>query len=151
MALPNYYKFHIYNGTGVTLDFSADDTFTITAIPYKTVDGVLTYGSRITLFAQPTADVATGAMLEAASEVDNSSNDYEGLFCKATLVSDDSPDGNLEIYWEWSEGDGAADTYPSDSGDFDATRLRADLQLAAIMSPAGASDDQLSIPFHVFL
>ena len=83
------------------------------------------------------------------SEIDNTSNLYEGLACIVELVSAQSPNGNLLIYMEWSQGDNAADVYPSDATDFDAARMSSDLELVCVLKPAGASDDQVSKNFVV--
>ena len=121
--LPNYYKFHIINDTGATIEFSTDganNSFVITAVPWKfDTDGALEYGSEITLFADPTSDLTDTSSLEAAAEVNNTVNKYLGLLCHAILTTDAATAGTLNIYWEWST-DGATGTYPSDATDYQA-------------------------------
>jgi hypothetical protein len=148
--LPNYYKFHIYNDTGVTLDFSVDDELIIIALPYKyDTSGAISYGSEITVYDDGAADLADGAEDEY-SEIDNTTNLYEGLFCTARLTSDDSPDGNILIYLEWnSEDTSGQNTYPSDATDFDAARADTDMVLVGIITPEGAADDNISKNFQV--
>lgn len=141
MPLPNFYKFHIVNNTGVTIEFSTDganNTFTITAVPWKfNSSGALVYGAELTLFADPTADLTNGSSLEAAAEIDNTSNLYLGLFCRASLLTDAVTAGVVDIFWEWST-DGATGTYPSDEADFNAEE---DLTwLANIVTDSPAED-----------
>ena len=141
MPLPNFYKFHIVNNTGVTIEFSTDganNTFVITAVPWKfNSSGALEYGSELTLFADPTADLTDGSSLEAAAELDNTSNLFLGLYCRASLLTDAVTVGVLDIFWEWST-DGSAGTYPSDEADFLAEE---DLEwLANIISASTAED-----------
>ena len=139
--LPNFYKFHIVNNTGATIQFSTDganNTFTITAVPWKfDSNGALEYGSELTLFADPTADLTDGSSLEAAAEIDNTTNKYLGLLCRASLLTDATTSGVVDIFWEWST-DGSSGTYPSDEGDFNAEE---DLEwLANIVSDDPAED-----------
>jgi len=121
--LPNYFKIHIVNNTGAQIDFSTDganNNFVITGIGWKfDSNGALTYGSEQTLFADPTADLANATSVEAATEMDNTSNLYLGYFCRATTDSDNANTGSIDIYWEYST-DGAAGTYVSDEGGFTA-------------------------------
>lgn len=147
MALPNYYKLHIFNDTGETLAFGDLDTIDISGLPWKRgSDGSLTYGSPFSLFSTPGANVVDQAEAEG-SELDNTVNLYEGLFCTAALVATGSPDGDIPIYWEWSQGGGAAGYYPSDAPDFDAARMDTDLVLAGVLAPEGGSDDRVSTNF----
>jgi len=148
MALPNFYKLHMFNDTGVTLDFSVDDTIEVVGLPWKRVDGDLTYGSAITLLST-SADLADQAQVEG-SEIDNTTNLYDGLFVKVKLTSDDSPDGNILFYLEWnSEDSSGQNDYPSDATDFDAARMDTDLTLVGILTPEGAADDQVATNFII--
>lgn len=149
MALPNYWKMHCYNDAGVTLDLDGVDNLIVTGIPWKRdSDGALSYGSKVTLL-DPSADLADGAMAEGP-EQDNTSNKWEGVYCYALCSAESTnPDGNIEFYIEWGEGDGAADTYPSDATDFDAARLRKDLQLVGSMTPEGDGDDVMATCFEI--
>jgi len=119
--LPNYFKLHIVNNTGAQIDFSTDganNNCVITGVPWKfNSSGALEYGSEQTLFADPTADLANGGSVEAATEMNNTSNLYLGYFCRCTTDSDNASSGTIDIYWEHST-DGAAGTYPSDETDF---------------------------------
>jgi len=115
--LPNYFKFQLYNTTGGTIEFSTDaanNTFTITAIPWKyTNKGAIEYGSSTTIFSNPSADLADNSTTESA-EFDNTTDGWLGLFCKADFSTDVALTGTASIYWEWSSSDTAGGSYPSD-------------------------------------
>lgn len=119
--LGHFYKFHIVNNTGVTIEFntdSANNTFTIMGRGWKfDSNGALVYSSELTLFADPTADLTDGSSAESATATDNSSNLYLGVECIATLLTDAATSGTLDIYYEHSTDGGTV--YPSDSADFD--------------------------------
>lgn len=146
--IPNFYKFHIVNNTGVTIEFSTDganNTFTITAVPWKfDSDGALEYGSELTLFADPTADLSDASALEASAELDNTTNKFLGLLCHAALLTNAVTVGSLDIYWEWST-DGATGTYPSDSNDI---IVAEDLAFIKTIISASTSEDR-SINFRL--
>ena len=146
--LPEDFKFHIYNDTGVTIEFSTDgpnNTFTIKSRGWKYgTDGAVTYDtSENTWFADPTADLATATGLEAASAVDNGTDLWVGAHCIASLVTDAATDGNLEIYMEASTDGGT--TYPSDAADFD---TQEDLQLVAVIALGTTTEDR-SVNFEI--
>lgn len=118
--LGQHFKFHIVNKSGATIEFSTDganNTFTIKAILWKfDSDGAVVHSSEVTLFADPTADLADGNSLEAASAYDNSTNHYIGAECIAALLTDAPTSGSLDIYYEHSTDGGTV--YPSDANDF---------------------------------
>ena len=149
MALPNYWKLHCYNDTGVTLDLDGVDNLVVTGIPWKRdSDGALSYGSKVTLL-DPSADIADGAMAEG-TEQDNTSNKWEGMFCYVLCSAESTnPDGNILFYMEWGEGDEATDTYPSDATDFDAARMDTDLILVGKITPEGDGDDVVAACFEI--
>ena len=118
--LPAYFKLTIKNSGDNQLDFSTDganNTFTVKGYGVK-LDG--TFGAQETLFADPTADLASNAFLDAASEINNSSNQYIGYWCTAELLTDaNDADGQVDIFLQWSNDKAAAATYVSDAGDYD--------------------------------
>lgn len=145
--LPRNYKFHIVNNSGVTIEFSTDDannTFTIKGRGWKyTSAGALSYGSEQTCFADPTSDLADGSSLEAASEVDNSTDLFLGMHFIASLVTDAATSGTLDIYYEYSTDGGT--TYPSDAPDFD---TEADLIYVASI-PLGTTTEDRTVNFEL--
>ena len=149
--LPQHFKFHVINNTGATIEFSTDganNTFTIKARPWKYTSGALAYHtSELTWFADPTADLTSGADLEAASAVDNSTNLFLGAHCTASLETDAAVDGTLDIYYECSTDGGT--TYPSDAADFDENVLESDLIYVASIA-CDSTDDDRSINFELY-
>lgn len=149
--LPNFYKFHIVNNTGLTIEFSTDganNTLTMKAVPWKfDSDGALEYGSELTLMADPTADLTNGSAVEAASEIDNTTNKFLGLQCYVHIATDAvlTANGSIDVYWEWST-DGSSGTFPSDATDtFDAeTDL---LHVGSI--PTVSGDTNKAINFYI--
>lgn len=122
MSLPEFFKLVIVNNTGAQIDFSTDganNTFVVTGQGYKfDSNGALEYGSEVTIFADPAADLADGAAAEGA-EFDNSSDKFIGMLLRASLETDNNSAGRIDIFWEWSTDGSAGGSYPSDEDDFD--------------------------------
>ena len=146
--LPQHYKFHIQNRTGATIEFSTDganNSFTILGRGWKWASGAVSYGTEFTAFADPTADLAAGTSLEAASAVDNSTDLFVGAHFIATITTDAAAaaTGMIDIYVEYSTDGGT--TYPSDAADFIATE---DLIHVASINCASTSEDR-SVNFEL--
>jgi hypothetical protein len=119
MSLSKYFKLHIVNNTGATINFgtgAANNTFVIMGMPWKLTSGALVYGTEATIFADPSSDLTNGSSTEG-SEIDNSSNLNLGYFCRADLQTDNASAGTVDIYVEYATATGV---YPSDEADFDA-------------------------------
>jgi hypothetical protein len=144
--LPQYFKLHVVNNTGVTIEFSTDgvnNTFTIDGLGWKIVNGALVYDTEQEVFADPSSDLADGSSLEASAAVNNSSDLFFGMDCLATLVTDAVCAGTFEIYYEHSTDGGT--TYPSDATDFDPEQ---DLTLVATMDMNNGAETR-SVNFSI--
>ncbi len=144
MALPEYFKIHVHNATGAAIEFttdSANNTLTIKGLPWnRDSNGALAYGSEVSLY-DDSGDLADDAM-DSGSEIDNSSNKYEGMFCRAALTTDASTSGDIMIYISWTTSGGAGGTYPEGSDDTDKDTIEADLVLVGKLSTDSTDDDR---------
>lgn len=117
--LPQDYKFHIVNKTGVQLDFSSNSANEKADLDFtkwkRDANNDITYDSETNLALS--SDVANDGSDEFTAQ-DNSTDKYEGLFGRLTIETDNaSADGYVQLYAEWT-GDGGT-TFPSDAADFD--------------------------------
>jgi len=148
MSLPSFFKLHIVNNTGASIQFSTDganNNMVITGLPWKYTSGAIEYGSEVTLFADPSSDLADNASTEGA-EYDNSSNKWLGMFCRATFDSDNTSAGAVDIMWEWSTDGSASGTYVSDETDFDAEQ---DLRWLSQVTSAGSANEARGVTFEI--
>lgn len=123
--LPQDYKFHFINNTGVQLDFngnSANETIDLDFLKWKRdADGAITYNSGgETNQAYSATDVADAGSAEFPG-VDNATDLFDGVHGRLTVKTDNATaDGLVELYVEWTSDGGT--TFPSDAADFDASR-----------------------------
>ena len=135
---PQYFKLHVVNKMGATIDFNADsanNVLLIELLPWKiTTGGALSFGTKLDRDLGSSNDLADGASLPISTAIDNSSNLDFGFDCWVSLESDCASAGQIEIYMEKSVDGGT--TYPSDSADWDAEE---DGILVAVLLHAGGS------------
>lgn len=116
--LPKYYRLRMRWDADQTLTYNNGARIAIRMLPWKMVNGVLTYGTVIT------EDLGFGAGETIADEGqvegsvnDNTSNLYWGIHGTFQLTADaNSTDGNAYLYVEFSDDNS---TWPSDADDFD--------------------------------
>lgn len=119
--LPHYYKLHVLNNSGQTLDFSTNSAnekakATIRRWKFDSTGAITWEGSEGTLVTAAT-DLADGAS-EEGSNIDNSSDKYlggEGYFRVET--DNASAAGDVSLMLEASTDGGT--TFPSDEADYD--------------------------------
>ena len=118
MSLGKTFRFGIHNETGQEIDA---DECTIKA-NFWDIDGA--FSGEVTVFSNDAA-IGSGAYI-AYDTYDNSTNQYVGgtFELEVTYNNGDTPDGNVEVYIEYSTDGGTS--WP-DQGGGDPTEAEADL------------------------
>ena len=143
--LAKYYRLRLLWSADQTLTFNEGAYIAIRILPWKLVDGVLTYGTVITEdmgFEAGETIVTTGE--EESSVVDNTSNLYWGVKGTFKMCADvTSTDGIGYLFLEESDDNS---TWPSDMTDFDISR---DLNcIATLLMATGAVDQTRAVNFE---
>jgi hypothetical protein len=114
--LPKYYKFHVLNKTGQTIDCSSNpgnEGITVTTLPWKFQAGQVAYGTEQAALTAAT-DLTNNNSEEGSLQTNT---DYMGVHGTITVQTDNtSVAGDIVLGIEWSTN---GTTFPSDSADFD--------------------------------
>ena len=120
--LAKFWRLHMINNTGQTMDFDAGARIAIRVMAWKISSGNLTFDTVITedLGFIATNTIADGGIVEG-TVVDNTSELQWGFNGTFEITHDvDAALGSVDLYLETSDNDG---NWPSDSDDFVITDL----------------------------
>jgi len=133
--LNKHWKLHFVNETGQTMTLAEGALIDVRIMPWKLVNGVLTYGTVITEDLGQTATIADGAVT-AGDAVDNTSNLYWGAIGTAEITHDLAAAlGQCRIYLESCDDN---TSWPSSASDFVVT----DLQQVCVIPIANSAVDK---------
>ena len=135
--LPKYYRLRMKWVADQTLTYDNGARIAIRMLPWKMVNGVLTYGTVITddLGFGAGETIATTVEVEGTAH-DNTTNLYWGIHGTFQLTADaNSTDGTAYLYVEFSDDNS---TWPSDADDFEITDLT---QICSLPFTTDAEDE----------
>jgi hypothetical protein len=114
--LAKYYRFWAVNKTGQTMTYASGARLNLRILPWKYVDGVLTYYDAITDDLGFSTTLTDGLSTEGDIQ-DNRTNLYQGAKCFFEALHDHaSSSGTVDLYMEESDDN---TNWPSDVADFD--------------------------------
>jgi hypothetical protein len=120
--LAKYYRFWAVNNTGQTMTFETDGVgnaaqLNLRILPWKYVDGVLTYYDAITDDLGFSSGTLTDGSSTEGDVQDNRTNLYQGAKCFFEAKHDHaSASGTVDLYMEESDDN---TNWPSDVANFD--------------------------------
>jgi hypothetical protein len=99
LVLPRYYRFKIYNNSGVSI--SANNAKVYTRRFKFGADGALSYENSETLVLDNSSSISPGSY-DAATMVDNNTDKYIGGTFVFQVTLTGSPNGNVVLFFERS-------------------------------------------------